>query len=127
MQKLVCRTLEGNNPEHTIKFDWQTHDFHILSSNLSNLSTNNLIISGWVVHFLEFIKELEDLGGKGVLNFRKIFSISHGVHVVLDLHLKTDGLQEAELGGLIETTEQGIRPCYSTKASRSGIRIKDNF
>ncbi len=48
--------------------------------------------------------------------------------VVLDLHQKLDGLEEAELGGCkIGTTGKGIGPCYSTKASRSGIRIADVF
>lgn len=48
--------------------------------------------------------------------------------VVLDLHQKLDGLEEAELGGRkIGTTGKGIGPCYSTKASRSGIRIADIF
>jgi adenylosuccinate synthase len=47
---------------------------------------------------------------------------------VLDLHQKLDGLEEAELGGgKIGTTGKGIGPCYSTKASRSGIRIADIF
>lgn len=48
--------------------------------------------------------------------------------VVLDLHQKLDGLEEAELGGgKIGTTGKGIGPCYSSKASRSGIRIADVF
>lgn len=49
--------------------------------------------------------------------------------VVLDLHQKLDGLEEAELGDgkKIGTTGKGIGPCYSTKASRTGIRIADVF
>lgn len=48
--------------------------------------------------------------------------------VVLDLHQKLDGLEESELGGRkIGTTGKGIGPCYSTKASRSGIRLADVF
>jgi len=47
---------------------------------------------------------------------------------VLDLHQKLDGLEEAELaGGKIGTTGKGIGPTYSTKASRSGLRIADVF
>jgi len=51
-----------------------------------------------------------------------------GNSVVLDLHQKLDGLEEAELGGgKIGTTGKGIGPCYSTKMSRSGLRISDIF
>jgi adenylosuccinate synthase len=39
-----------------------------------------------------------------------------------------DGLEEVELGGKsIGTTRRGIGPSYSTKATRSGIRIAEIF
>ncbi|RKF53175.1 Adenylosuccinate synthetase [Erysiphe neolycopersici] len=48
--------------------------------------------------------------------------------VVLDLHQRLDGIEEAELGGgKLGTTRKGIGPCYSTKASRSGVRISEIF
>lgn len=48
--------------------------------------------------------------------------------MVFDLHQLVDGLEEIELGkGLIGTTRKGIGPTYSTKATRSGIRITDLF
>jgi adenylosuccinate synthase len=44
--------------------------------------------------------------------------------VVLDLHQKLDGLEEALLGGgKIGTTGKGIGPCYSSKMSRNGITL----
>lgn len=46
----------------------------------------------------------------------------------LDLHTRVDGLEEVELGKAnIGTTGKGIGPTYSTKASRTGIRIADIF
>ena len=43
---------------------------------------------------------------------------------MFDFHQIVDGLKEAELGrGNIGTTKKGIGPCYSMKASRSGIRV----
>ncbi|KAI9744132.1 MAG: hypothetical protein M1818_002284 [Claussenomyces sp. TS43310] len=106
----------------------QTYDFHILPSGLLNPDAKNLVGSGCVVHVPALFKELSDLEAKGLPNVRERLFISDRAHVVLDLHQKLDGLQEIELkGGKIGTTGKGIGPCYSTKASRSGIRIADVF
>ena len=54
--------------------------------------------------------------------------ISDRAHVVLELHQLVDGLEEVELGAnMLGTTKKGIGPTYSTKMSRSGIRIADIF
>lgn len=48
--------------------------------------------------------------------------------MVFDLHQLVDGLEERELGkGSIGTTGKGIGPTYSTKATRSGVRITDLY
>lgn len=40
------------------------------------------------------------------------------------MHQLADGLKEVELGGSsIGTTKKGIGPTYSSKASRSGVRV----
>lgn len=50
--------------------------------------------------------------------------LSDRSHLVLDVHQLADGLKEAELGGSsIGTTKKGIGPVYSSKASRSGVRV----
>jgi len=126
--KLVCRAQGGNNAGHTISAAGQTYDFHILPSGLLNPDAKNLVGSGCVVHIPALFKELSDLEAKGLLNARDRLFISDRAHVVLDLHQKLDGLEEMELkGGKIGTTGKGIGPCYSTKASRGGIRIADVF
>jgi adenylosuccinate synthase len=69
-----------------------------------------------------------DLEKKGLENVRKRIFISDRCHVVSDLHMRVDGLEEWELcSNSIGTTKRGIGPCYSTKAARSGIRIGDIF
>ena len=41
---------------------------------------------------------------------------------------RSSGLEEVELGGKsIGTTRKGIGPSYSTKATRSGVRIAEIF
>lgn len=50
--------------------------------------------------------------------------LSDRAHLVFDFHQIVDGLKEAELGGSsLGTTKKGIGPAYSTKASRSGLRV----
>lgn len=128
-QRLVCRAQGGNNAGHTIVANGKTYDFHILPSGLLNKECNSLIGSGCVVHIPGLLKELTDLEAKDLPNARERLFISDRAHVVLDLHQKLDGLEEAELGDgkKIGTTGKGIGPCYSTKASRTGIRIADVF
>ncbi|EPQ64469.1 hypothetical protein BGT96224_A20899 [Blumeria graminis f. sp. tritici 96224] len=127
-QKLVCRAQGGNNAGHTIVANGITYDFHILPSGLLNPGAQNLIGSGCVIHIPGLLKELSDLESKNLPDVRNRLFISDRAHVVLDLHQKLDGLEEAELGGCkIGTTGKGIGPCYSTKASRSGIRVADIF
>lgn len=92
-----------------------------------NPTCKNLIGSGCVVHVPSFFEELEALERQGLDTKDRIF-ISDRAHVVFDLHQLVDGLEEIELGkGLIGTTGKGIGPTYSTKATRSGIRITDLF
>jgi adenylosuccinate synthase len=93
-----------------------------------NPRASNLIGSGVVVHVPSFFEELDDLAKNGLENVRERIFISDRCHVVCDLHIKVDGLEEQELrGNLIGTTKRGIGPCYATKAARSGIRISDVF
>ena len=97
------------------------------------------------VHVPSFFKELTDLevkvsipyqpleqylidGTQGLKDVRSRIFISDRAHIVFDLHQLVDGLEEVELGGKsIGTTKKGIGPAYSTKASRSGIRICEVF
>ncbi|KAL9033187.1 MAG: hypothetical protein Q9180_006082, partial [Flavoplaca navasiana] len=131
----------------TIVADGRTYDFHILPSGLVNPKCLNLIGSGCVVHIPSFFKELEDLRKKGLDTTDRIH-LSDRAHIVFDLHLLIDGLQEGELteaaeqeqlnngqvvvakkstGGAIGTTKKGIGPAYSAKHARSGVRIHQIF
>ncbi|TKA71651.1 hypothetical protein B0A49_04295 [Cryomyces minteri] len=105
----------------------KTYDFHILPSGLVNPSCTNLVGSGCVVHVPSFFKELAALEKHGLDTTDRIF-VSDRAHVTLDLHTLVDGLEEVELGqGFIGTTKKGIGPTYSTKMTRSGIRMTDIF
>lgn len=136
---LIARCQGGNNAGHTIKVGGTTYDFHMLPSGLLNKDAKNLIGSGCVVHLPGLFGEIEALERKGVQGIRERLYISERCHVVLDLHQRVDGIEESELnrtgangtghagGKKIGTTGKGIGPTYSTKASRSGLRIAELF
>ena len=122
----VCaRCQGGNNAGHTIVVDGKTFDFHMLPSGLINPNCTNLVGSGVVVHVPSFFKELETIVEKGLDCKDRLF-LSSRAHLVFDFHQIADGLKERELSSsnkAIGTTGKGIGPTYSTKASRSGIRV----
>lgn len=122
----VCaRCQGGNNAGHTIVVDKVKYDFHMLPSGLVNPKCQNLVGSGVVIHVPSFFAELENLEAKG-LDCRDRLFVSSRAHLVFDFHQRTDKLKEAELSTnkkSIGTTGKGIGPTYSTKASRSGIRV----
>lgn len=122
----VCaRCQGGNNAGHTIVVGDKKFDFHMLPSGLVNPKCENVIGSGVVVHVPSFFQELSNLESKG-LDCRGRLFVSSRAHLVFDFHQRTDKLKEAELSEnkkSIGTTGKGIGPTYSTKASRSGIRV----
>lgn len=154
---VCARSAGGNNAGHTIVVNGITYDFHILPSGLSSIASIsniwgfflhgnncqllrvnnlpglvnpkclNLIGSGVVIHVPSFFYELENVQKKGLNTTDRIF-VSDRAHLVFDLHQRVDGLEENALGTKeIGTTKKGIGPTYSTKASRSGIRVYELF
>lgn len=120
----VCaRCQGGNNAGHTIVVEGTKYDFHMLPSGLINPKCLNLIGNGVVVNVPDMFKELEAIESKG-LHCRDRLFVSSRAHLVFSFHQIADGLKEKELSkGAIGTTHKGIGPTYSTKASRSGIRV----
>ncbi|KAJ1023060.1 hypothetical protein NDA13_005107 [Ustilago tritici] len=124
----VCaRCAGGNNAGHTIVADLNgvktKFDFHLLPSGLVNPRCAGFIGSGVVVHVPSFFAELDNIEKKGLNCDGRLF-ISDRAHLVFDFHQVVDGLKEVELGGSsIGTTKKGIGPAYSSKASRSGLRV----
>ncbi|SNX85140.1 probable ADE12 - adenylosuccinate synthetase [Melanopsichium pennsylvanicum] len=124
----VCaRCAGGNNAGHTIVADVNgvktKFDFHLLPSGLVNPRCAGFIGSGVVIHIPSFFAELDTIEKKGLNCDGRLF-VSDRAHLVFDFHQVVDGLKEVELGGSsIGTTKKGIGPAYSSKASRSGLRV----
>ncbi|KAG8929636.1 hypothetical protein FRC02_005301 [Tulasnella sp. 418] len=129
---VCCRCAGGNNAGHTIVVTSPEgkkvmYDFHLLPSGLINPKCVGVIGSGVVVHIPSFFAEIEKLQEKGLDCTGRLF-LSDRAHVVFDFHQIVDGLKEVELGGKsIGTTKKGIGPAYSSKASRSGMRVHHLF
>lgn len=123
---VVCRCQGGNNAGHTVVADGAEYDFHILPSGIVNNNCTSIIGNGVVIHLPQFFEELAKNEAKGLNNYKGRLFISNRAHLVFDFHQAVDGLQEQEKGkNSIGTTKKGIGPAYSTKASRSGIRLAD--
>ncbi|KAJ3396127.1 hypothetical protein HDU92_003996 [Lobulomyces angularis] len=120
---LCCRCQGGNNAGHTIVVDGKKFDFHLLPSGLLNPGAISIVGNGVVVHVPSFFDELAKIESKGVDATGRLF-VSERAHLVFDFHQIVDELKEVELGrGSLGTTKKGIGPTYSSKASRSGLRV----
>ncbi|KAL2915357.1 Adenylosuccinate synthase [Polyrhizophydium stewartii] len=124
----VCaRCQGGNNAGHTIVVNGTKFDFHLLPSGVINPNCVSIVGNGVVVHLPSFFDEVAVTESKGISVKGRLF-LSSRAHLVFDFHQIVDGLKEAELGrGSIGTTKKGIGPAYSSKASRSGLRVHHLF
>jgi adenylosuccinate synthase len=78
-----------------------------------------------VVHLPSLFAELDTTNKKGISTEGRIL-VSSRAHLVFDVHQVIDGMKEGELqagGKDLGTTRRGIGPTYSSKASRSGLRV----
>eukprot|EP00164_Ancoracysta_twista_P003581 GFYU01004786.1.p1 GENE.GFYU01004786.1~~GFYU01004786.1.p1 ORF type:complete len:428 (-),score=173.56 GFYU01004786.1:143-1426(-) len=124
---VTARCQGGSNAGHTIVVDGVKYAFHLMPSGILNPNATCVIGNGVVVHIPSLMKELKQLDEKGVAYKGRLF-ISDRAHVLLDLHQIIDGMKESEQstdGKAIGTTKKGIGPCYSSKASRNGIRFAE--
>lgn len=126
---LCCRSAGGNNAGHTIVVRDEatgkktSYAFHTLPSGLINPKCVAFIGSGLVINIPSMFEELDNIEAQGLDCTNRLF-ISDRAHLVMGFHQIVDGLKEIELGGSsIGTTKKGIGPAYSSKASRSGLRV----
>jgi adenylosuccinate synthase len=126
--QLCARAAGGHNAGHKIIANGVSYSFHLLPSGLINPSCKNLIGADVVFYAPSFFKELQELEDKGLKDVRDNILVSDRCHIVLDLHVAVDGLEEVELGARqIGTTRRGIGPTYACKHARNGIRLAEIF
>ncbi|XP_060687277.1 adenylosuccinate synthetase isozyme 2 [Hemiscyllium ocellatum] len=128
---IVCRCQGGNNAGHTVVVDSVEYDFHLLPSGIINPNVIAFIGNGVVIHLPGLFEEAakNEKKGNGLQDWESRLIISDRAHIVFDFHQAADGAQEQQrqqqAGKTLGTTKKGIGPVYSSKASRSGLRICD--
>ncbi|XP_054714226.1 adenylosuccinate synthetase-like [Uloborus diversus] len=123
---IVCRCQGGNNAGHTVVVNGNEYDLHILPSGVVNKNCTSVIGNGVVINLPQFFEEVKKNEEKGLADVKGRVFISNRAHIVFDFHQAVDGLQEIAKGKKsIGTTKKGIGPTYSSKASRSGVRLAD--
>ncbi|KYN97313.1 adenylosuccinate synthetase [Plasmodium gaboni] len=119
---ITCRFNGGANAGHTISVNDKKYALHLLPCGV--LYDNNISVlgNGMVIHVKSLMEEIESVGGK----LLDRLYLSNKAHILFDIHQIIDSIQETKKlkeGKQIGTTKRGIGPCYSTKASRIGIRL----
>lgn len=122
----IVRYQGGDNAGHTIKFDNKTFKLRLIPSGIFNSKNKVIIANGVVLNPVTLLEEIEYLQ-KNDIDVKNLF-VSDKCHIIFDYHIEMDGLLEDLKGkDKVGTTNRGIGPCYSDKASRFGIRVCDLF
>jgi len=122
---IVIRYQGGDNAGHTVINEHGKFALHIIPSGIFNPATTNIVGAGTVVNFDTMATELASIATMGV-EVTNLF-IDVRAHLIMPYHCMLDGAQEQSKSQKMQigTTKRGIGPCYSDKASRSGIRAAD--
>lgn len=122
---IVIRFQGGDNAGHTVINEHGKFALHIIPSGIFNPNTTNIVGAGTVVNFDTMAIELASIAEKGV-EVNNLF-IDVRAHLIMPYHCMLDGAQEQSKAQKMQigTTKRGIGPCYSDKATRSGIRAAD--
>lgn len=117
---VVIRYQGGDNAGHTVVNEFGKFALHIIPSGIFNPKAISIVGVGAVVNFDTMEGELAGIPEKLHKNLR----IDVRAHLIMPYHCLLDGAEESKRSehDKIGTTKRGIGPCYSDKASRTGIR-----
>ncbi|ORM40492.1 Adenylosuccinate synthetase [Babesia sp. Xinjiang] len=134
---IVAKYNGGHNAGHQIILNGKQYKLHLLPSGTIYTNTINVLGHGMVIHLSSLLNEINILAEHGIEILDRLL-ISDRAHLLLDAHVEIDRKMEKRrmssggnisLGssicnaGEIGTTLRGIGPCYSTKSSRTGVRV----
>lgn len=108
----------GSNCGHTIYHNEQKFVFHQLPVGIIH-RIKSIIGCGCVINVKKLFEEIQLLEDFGIEKVRENLIIAPSAHLITEQHLYEDNKDEK-----IGTTKQGIGPCYSSKALRTGIRAE---
>jgi len=115
----IVRYQGGHNAGHTIVTEGKKYALHLIPSGILYPECKNIIGNGVVISPDALIKEM-----KAFTNLKGRLFISDKAHVIMPYHEQIDIAKERLRGGnAIGTTGKGIGPTYTSKVSRSGLRM----
>ncbi|MBF0319862.1 MAG: adenylosuccinate synthase [Nitrospirae bacterium] len=124
---IVARYQGGHNAGHTVVIGADKFILHLIPSGILHKDKMCIIGNGVVVDPLALIQEIDELKARGISVLGNL-KVSKNAHLIMPYHVALDLSKELKKGNKkIGTTGRGIGPCYTDKASRSGIRMLDLF
>lgn len=123
---VVVRYQGGSNAGHTIEIGAERYVLHLVPSGILYPGKMCVIGNGLVIDPTALVNEIKDLEQRGIKTAGRLH-VSDRAHAVMLYHKALDAARENRLsvGSKIGTTQRGIGPAYSDKATRSGIRMGD--
>lgn len=120
---VVARYSGGDNAGHTVTVADEIFKLHLIPSGIIHDGVTCIIGSGVVINPKVLLREMDALAERGVDVSPNRLKISRKAHLITPAHIALDKAKEAQRGkGAIGTTQRGIGPAYTDKASRSGLR-----
>lgn len=123
--ELVARYSGGDNAGHTVTVGEKNFKLHLLPSGVIHSHTIGLMGCGMVINPAVLLEEMEIVRQAGVEISPERIKISHAAHLITPGHIALDAAQEQARGDQkIGTTKRGIGPAYTSKVTRSGLRME---
>ena len=123
---VVIRFQGGANAGHTIINNYGKFALHQLPSGVFHQNITNIIGNGVAFSVENFVKEMKELGDRGVPKPNVL--ISDRAQIVMPYHIAFDVYEEERLGkNSFGSTKSGIAPFYSDKYSKIGFQINELY
>ena len=125
--RYVARYCGGANAGHSVVVGGEKFALHLIPCGILHKGVMNVVGNGVAFDPQVALDEMQKLRNRGVSVSPENMAVSLAANVVMPYHKLQDRLAEESLGAAkIGTTNRGIGPCYSDKASRSlAIRVED--
>ena len=122
---VVVRFQGGHNAGHTLVIDGEIYKLSLLPSGVVrrklSIIGNGVVIDPWAL-----LKEIAEVGARGIGISPDVLRIAENATLILPLHRALDQAREAARGSdKIGTTGRGIGPAYEDKVARRAIRVCD--
>jgi adenylosuccinate synthase len=117
---MVVRYGGGPNAGHTLVVGDQKLVVRLIPSGILRPKTTCVLAQGMAIDPASLVKELDELGRRGLLRQDASLVVSDRAHAILPYHVLVDELREKTADAL-GTTKRGVGPCYEDKAGRRGL------